>query len=137
LTVSQYLIYFIKTNLSIKSIQTNNKSYSRIIELFHGQILIATCICILSVDFSIYPMVFIGIFFNIAFYVISWILLIKTNNTYFQFDKYLILSNNLQQNFIDANREGIFSLGEYVCLYLIGISIGKFIINNEYKQKFK
>ncbi|CAF3420020.1 unnamed protein product [Rotaria sp. Silwood2] len=82
-------------------------------------------------------MVFIGILFNIAFYVISWILLIKTNNTYFQFDKYLILSNNLQQNFIDANREGIFSLDEYVCLYLIEISIGKFIINNEYKQKFK
>ncbi|CAF2752926.1 unnamed protein product [Rotaria sp. Silwood2] len=134
LTVSQYLIYFIKTNLSIKSIQTNNKSYSRIIELFHGQILIATCICILSVDFSRYPAIFIGIFFNITFYEINWILFIKANIIYFQFNNYLILSNNLQQNFIDVNREGIFSLGEYVCLYLIGISIGKFIINNKYKQ---
>ncbi|CAF3554208.1 unnamed protein product, partial [Rotaria sp. Silwood2] len=66
-----------------------------------------------------------------------WIVFIKTNNKYFQFDNYLILSNNLRKNFIDANREGIFSLGEYVCLYLIGIYIGKFIINNEYKQKFK
>ncbi|CAF3243565.1 unnamed protein product [Rotaria sp. Silwood2] len=137
LKVSQYLFYFIKTNLSIKSIQTNNKSYSRIIELFHGQILIATCICILSVDFSRYPTVFIGIFFNITFCEINWILFIKANIIYFQFNNYLILSNNLQQNFIDVNREGIFSLGEYVCLYFIGIYIGKFITNNKYKQKFK
>ncbi|CAF2870254.1 unnamed protein product, partial [Rotaria sp. Silwood2] len=50
-----FLIYFTKKNLSIKPIQTTNKSYSRIIELFRGQILIATCICILAVDFSIYP----------------------------------------------------------------------------------
>ncbi|CAF3328803.1 unnamed protein product [Rotaria sp. Silwood2] len=222
-----FLIYFTKKNLSIKPIQTTNKSYSRIIELFRGQILIATCICILAVDFSIYPREYaktenygysimdlgVGLFAiahgtvssevrnkqtnfkelflenlilfllglirlisikyfsyveHISEYGIHWnffltlcfmklighCLLKITKNIfllifiillfhefillkYFQFDNYLILSNNLRKNFIDANREGIFSLGGYVCLYLIGISIGKFIINNEYKQKFK
>ncbi|CAF5161807.1 unnamed protein product, partial [Rotaria magnacalcarata] len=56
---------------------------------------------------------------------------------YFHYDDYLIASNNLRTNFIDANREGIFSLGGYVCLYLIGISCGRFIIKYEYEQKFK
>ncbi|CAF3976062.1 unnamed protein product, partial [Rotaria sp. Silwood1] len=50
-----FIIYFTKKNLTIKSIKINKQSYSHIIELFRGQILIATCICILAVDFSIYP----------------------------------------------------------------------------------
>ncbi|CAF1067380.1 unnamed protein product [Rotaria sordida] len=223
-----FLIYFTKTNSTIKSIQiNNNKSYSYIIELFRGQILISTCISILAVDFSIYPRRYaktenygysimdlgVGLFAiahgtvssevrnkqtnfkelflenlilfllglirfisikyfsyieHISEYGIHWnffltlcfmklighCLLKITKNIllliililifhefillkYFQYDNYLILSNNLRKNFFDANREGIFSLGGYVCLYLIGISLGKFIINNEYKQKFQ
>ena len=56
---------------------------------------------------------------------------------YFQVDNYLMSSNNARRNFIDANREGIFSLGGYVCLYLIGVFIGRIIIQGESKQKFK
>jgi len=56
---------------------------------------------------------------------------------YLQFDKYLILSDNLRTNFIDANREGIFSLNGYVCLYLIGIYMGRLIIKEESNQRFK
>jgi len=56
---------------------------------------------------------------------------------YFHFDSYLISLDNLRINFIDANREGIFSLGGYVCLYLIGIYIGKIIIHNECNYYFK
>jgi phosphatidylinositol glycan class W len=40
-------------------------------------------------------------------------------------------------NFIDANREGIFSLGGYVCLYLIGIYIGRLVMTNERDQRFE
>ncbi|CAF2077470.1 unnamed protein product [Rotaria magnacalcarata] len=56
---------------------------------------------------------------------------------YFHVDNYLMSSNNVRKNFIDANREGIFSLGGYVCLYLIGVFIGRIIIHDESKQKFK
>ncbi|CAF4652160.1 unnamed protein product [Rotaria socialis] len=50
-----FLIYFTQKASPIKLIQTNNKSYSSTIELFRGQILIATCLCILAVDFPIFP----------------------------------------------------------------------------------
>ena len=56
---------------------------------------------------------------------------------YFQFNNYLIETNNLRTNFIDANREGIFSLGGYVCLYLSGIYIGRLVIKNEMKHRLK
>jgi phosphatidylinositol glycan class W len=222
-----FLIYFTKKNISIKNLQSNNKSYSHIIENFRGQILIVTCICILSVDFSIFPRRYaktenygysgmdlgVGLFAlahgmvssearnksinikdlflenfvllllglirlisikyfsyieHISEYGIHWnffltlcfmklignILLLITKKIilliiiilifhefillkYFQFDSYLISLDNLRMNFIDANREGIFSLGGYVCLYLIGIYIGRLIIHNERNYYFK
>ena len=222
-----FLIYFTKQSLPIKTVELSHKSYSRIIEIFRGQILIVTCICILAVDFSIFPRRYaktenngyspmdlgVGLFAlahgmvssearyrqtnlkelirenlilfifglirlisikyfsyveHISEYGIHWnffltlcfmkfignCLLNIINNLvlliliilifhefillkYFQFDNYLIRSNSIRTNFIDANREGIFSLGGYVCLYLIGIFIGKFIIINEYEQQYK
>ncbi|CAF3575645.1 unnamed protein product [Rotaria socialis] len=222
-----FLIYFTQKASAIKLIQTNNKSYSSTIELFRGQILIATCLCILAVDFPIFPRRYaktenygyslmdkgVGLFAlahgivsaearnkqtslkdlflenfilfllglirlisikyfsyveHVSEYGIHWnffltlcfmkligyylfkliknihllIILILSFHEfillkYFHYDDYLISSNNLRTNFIDANREGIFSLGGYVCLYLIGISCGRFIIKYEYEQKFK
>jgi len=222
-----FFIYFTKKNFYIENLQSTKKSYSRIIENFRGQILIVTCISILSVDFSIFPRRYaktenygysgmdlgVGLFAlahgmvssearnkqtsfkelflenfillilglirlisikyfsyieHISEYGIHWnffltlcfmklignYLLIITKKIflliimiliiheiillrYFHFDNYLILSDNLRKNFIDANREGIFSLGGYVCLYLIGIYIGRLIINNEGNYRFK
>ncbi|CAF1327602.1 unnamed protein product [Adineta steineri] len=219
-------IYFLKKPSSINNSQTINKSYSRLIELTRGQILIVTCICILAVDFSIFPRRYaktenygysimdlgVGAFTithgmvssearnkqtnfkellvenfvlfilglirlisvkyfsyieHISEYGIHWnffltlcfmklignCLLLITKNLfalicltllfheiillrYLQFDNYLIEVNNLRIGFIDANREGIFSLGGYVCLYLIGIFFGRLIINYERNQQF-
>jgi phosphatidylinositol glycan class W len=222
-----FLIYFITPNPSPTNLQSNNKSYSRIIENFRGQILIVTCICILAVDFAIFPRRYaktedygysgmdlgVGLFAlahgmvssearnkqtnlkelflenfiliilglirlisikyfsyveHISEYGIHWnffltlcfmklignCLLMITKNIlilifitllfhefillkYFQFDQYLISSDNIRMNFIDANREGIFSLGGYVCLYLIGIYIGRLVMTNERDQQFQ
>ncbi|CAF1342774.1 unnamed protein product [Adineta steineri] len=219
-------IYFLKKSSSINNSQAINKSYSRLIELTRGQILIVTCICILAVDFSIFPRRYaktenygysimdlgVGAFTithgmvssearnkqtnfkellvenfvlfilglirlisvkyfsyieHISEYGIHWnffltlcfmklignSLLLITKNLfalicltllfheiillrYLQFDNYLIEVNNLRIGFIDANREGIFSLGGYVCLYLIGIFFGRLIINYERNQQF-
>jgi phosphatidylinositol glycan class W len=222
-----FLIYFLTPNVSLPNHQSNNRSYSRIIENFRGQILIVTCICILAVDFTIFPRRYaktenygysgmdlgVGLFAlahgmvsseardkrtslkdlflenfvliilgfirlisikyfsyveHISEYGIHWnffltlcfmklignSLLFITKNLvalifltlafhefillqYFQYDNYLISSNNIRMNFIDANREGIFSLGGYVCLYLIGIYIGRLVMTNERDQRFE
>lgn len=62
----------------------------------------------------------------------EWVLL-----RYFQFEDYLINSDPIRKNFFDANREGICSLGGYVCLYLIGIYIGRLVIAGERDQRLK
>ena len=50
------LIYLLtKRTSSVTVVPSTGKSYSRILEIFRGQILIVTCICILAVDFSIFP----------------------------------------------------------------------------------
>ena len=56
---------------------------------------------------------------------------------YFQFEDYLTSSDQTRIGFIDANREGIFSLGGYTCLYLIGIFIGRLVITNERDSRLK
>ena len=222
-----FLLYLIKPNVPIDNHPADNRSYSRILENFRGQILIVTCICILAVDFNIFPRRYaktenygysgmdlgVGLFSlahgmvssearnkptkfsdlilenfvliilglirlisikyfsyveHISEYGIHWnffltlcfmklignCLLMITKNIsilificlaihefgilgYCQLEQYLITSDHVRTSFIDANREGIFSLGGYVCLYLIGIYIGRLVIENERNQRFE
>lgn len=222
-----FILYFIKKPNLIEKSPSNTKSYSYIIENFRSQMLIVTCICILAVDFPVFPrryaktenygysgmdlgvglfalvhgmvssearnkqtnlkelffenfiLLFLGLIRLISIKYLSYVehvseygvhwnffltlcfmkligncLLLITKNVlllifsilifhefillkYFHYDNYLMSSDNLRTSFIDANREGIFSLGGYVCLYLIGIYIGRLVIDNESKRQFK
>ncbi|CAF0938702.1 unnamed protein product [Adineta ricciae] len=223
------LIYLIRNPSSSSERQSShpNSSYSRILEVFRGQMFIVTCICILAVDFPIFPRRYaktenygystmdlgVGLFAmahgmvsseardkqtkikdlflenfillllgvirllsikyfsyveHVSEYGVHWnffltlcfmklfasCLLFITKNVplsiavslvfhqmfllhYLQFDTYLINSNQTRIGFIEANREGIFSLSGYVCLYLIGVYMGKYVIRNEREQCFK
>jgi phosphatidylinositol glycan class W len=82
--------------------------------------------CLLFVTKNVLGLIFVTLVFH-------EVILLR----YFQFDNYLIESNNLRMNFVDANREGIFSLGGYTCLYLIGIYLGRLVINYERDYRFK
>jgi len=82
--------------------------------------------CLLFVTKNVLGLIFVTLVFH-------EVILLR----YFQFDNYLIESNNLRMNFLDANREGIFSLSGYACLYLIGIYLGRLVINYERDYRFK
>ena len=69
---------------------------------------------------------------GVSLIVHEWVLL-----KYFQLEEYLITSDPIRKNFFDANREGICSLGGYVCLYLIGIYMGRLVIAGERKHRLK
>ena len=218
------VLYLIKPKSPRKSLPVN---HSRILENFRGQMLIVTCICILAVDFPIFPRRYaktenygysrmdlgVGLFAlahgmvssearsksskfielilenavllilglirlisikyfsyaeHVSEYGIHWNffltlcsmkligngLLHLTKNLpvligitlafhelvllkYLQLEDYLIASDPIRTNFFDANREGICSLGGYVCLYLIGIYIGRLVIANERDHRWK
>jgi len=226
-----FVIYFLKNpsrkpTEQIKQ-QQQQQTYSRIIENFRGQILLATCICILAVDFRIFPRRYaktenygysimdlgVGLFAlahgmvssearhrqtslrnlflenlvlallglirflsvkyfsyveHVSEYGVHWnffltlcfmkllgnclfklttnvpILILITISfhegfllRYCQFDRYLTETNLVRVNFLDANREGIYSLGGYVCLYLIGIFMGRLILKYESQARFQ
>lgn len=204
----------------------HSQSYSRIIEVFRGQVFLVTYLCILAVDFPIFPRRYaktentgysgmdmgVGLFAlahgmvssearnkstrwrefllensilfvlgvvrlisvkyvsyieHVSEYGVHWnffltlclmksigvLLLRLTKNLpvlivcvavghevillrLLQYDQYLIDSAALRETFVDANREGIFSLGGYVTLYLIGILLGRFVIDNERQRRF-
>jgi len=82
--------------------------------------------CLLFVTKNVLGLIFVTLVFH-------EVILLR----YFQFDNYLIESNNLRRNFLDANREGIFSLSGYTCLYLIGIYLGRLVMNYERDYRFK
>ena len=200
-------------------------SHSRLIEIFRGQIFFVTCLCILSVDFPIFPrryaktenfghsgmdlgvglfalahgmvssearhksssikefllenilLLLLGLVRLIAVKYVSYVehiteygihwnffltlclmkclgnLLLKTTTNlpvlialtvffhewillrYLGYDQYLLSTSTVRTHFLDANREGIFSLGGYVSLYLIGILIGRFVIDSERQRR--
>ena len=224
------LIYFLtpkQTSTQIDEHPAPSPSYSRIIEIFRGQVFLVTYLCILAVDFPIFPRRYaktenfgysgmdmgVGLFAlahgmvssearnkstrwrefllensilfllglvrlisvkyvsyveHVSEYGVHWnffltlclmksignLLLRLTKNLpvliacvlvghevillrLLKYDNYLIVSSTLRDNFIDANREGIFSLGGYVSLYLIGILLGRFVIDNERHRRFQ
>lgn len=195
---------------------------SQLIEIFRGQIFLVTCLCILAVDFTIFPRRFaktedfgysgmdlgVGLFAlahgmvstqarnkpnrwkdffleNIILFALGLVrlVLIKSVNYVEHVSEYGVHWNffltlslmkligillmeviqnlwillpmvalfhefitvqyfqsespNRRDNFIDANREGIFSLPGYVCLYLIGVFIGRFIISRERLKQYR
>jgi glucosaminylphosphatidylinositol acyltransferase len=225
---SAFLVYFLTDDKRISNqVLQHSQTYSRIIELFRSQIFLVTNLCILAVDFPVFPrryaktenygysgmdlgvglfalshgmvssearnkttnwkefvlenliLFFLGVirlisikYFSyvehVSEYGVHWnffltlcliktvgnLLLYVTRNLFvlilcvlithefillrlFQYDTYLMSSSNLRTNFIDANREGIFSLGGYISLYLIGILLGRFIIHNEQNQRYQ
>ena len=215
-------IYF-RLSKRKNSIETHSTtSFSRLIENFRGQIFLVTCLCILAVDFPIFPRRYaktenfgfsgmdlgVGLFAiahgtvssqargkstnfkeffienflllllgtirfvslkffsyveHVSEYGVHWnffltlcwmkiignflffdsissffvVLILHeiVSLKYFNVENYLI-SSIQRKTFVDANREGICSLPGYVCLYLLGIFIGKKLIEFERKEKF-